>query len=118
MKFRKTRHQDAYINSERNIVHRKEFARQMISILERNKVILNFDESVISGTTGRSYSWDFKGQSSGKTFKQEISGLSIMAAASSSGEIYFSFIYGNNNEGSFASFLIDLEVELTKVRPH
>ena len=97
LKFRKTRHQGAYINSERNIVHRKEFARQMISILERYKIIINFDESVISGTTGRSYSWDFKGQSSGRTFKQEISGLSIMTAASSLGDIFFSFLDGNNN---------------------
>ena len=40
-----------------------------------------------------------------------------MAAVSSAGDIYFSFLDGNNNEGSFASFLVALEIQLTKVRP-
>ena len=40
-----------------------------------------------------------------------------MAAVSTLGDIYFSFIDGNNNDGSFASFLIGLEQQLNERRP-
>ena len=40
-----------------------------------------------------------------------------MAAVSSLKDIFFSFVSGNNNEGSFTSFLIALERQLNEVRP-
>ena len=56
LKWKKIRHQGSYINSYKNISLRHTFAKEMINLLEMGKTIINFDESVISSSTSRSYS--------------------------------------------------------------
>ena len=52
LKWKTIRHQDAYVNTEVNISLRRQFALQMAGLLEKGKTILNFDESILDGTTG------------------------------------------------------------------
>ena len=53
LKWKTVRHQDdVYVNSERNIQLRKIFALKINNLLERKKILLNFDESIIDSTTG------------------------------------------------------------------
>ena len=63
---RKVRHQGAYINSEKNIHLRAVFAKKMINLINQGKTVINFDESIISGSTGRAYSWEKKGEVAGR----------------------------------------------------
>ncbi len=89
LKWKKIRHQEVYLNSEKNIQLRKIFAQKMLQILEEGKIIINFDESAINSSTSRSYSWERRGQIPGRCYKRVTSGLSILSAVSSSGDIVF-----------------------------
>ena len=61
----------------------------MKTIIENDKTIINFDESIISDSIGRSYIWERKGAVPGRSYKSEIAGLSIMCVASSDGDIFY-----------------------------
>lgn len=51
------RQQEQYVNSKDNIYLRKLFAIELIKRLRDGAVILNFDERVISGSTGKLKTW-------------------------------------------------------------
>ena len=53
LKWRKVVHQPDYINSEANIEKICQFAIDMIRLLRSQKVIINYDESMISGTCSK-----------------------------------------------------------------
>ena len=80
-------------------------------------MLINFDESVLTGTTGRCYSWAGKECKAGRNFKTDVSGLSIMLAITSSGDIFFEFMDGNNNECSVSSFFLALGDQIDKHHP-
>jgi len=85
----------------------------MKKVIEKDKIIVTFDESVISGSTSRVYSWEKKGSVPGRCYKIEIPGFSIMCAVSTEGDVFFQFLDGNNNQYSVQSFIIGLEAHLT-----
>ncbi len=84
---------------------RAAFAEKMIEILERGKVLINFDETMIGSTTSRCRSWDRRHIFTGRCFKREFPGLSLLLAISSDAKVYFKFLEGANNERTVASFL-------------
>ena len=90
---------------------------QFIKILQQQKVIINFDESVITGSTSRQFSWERKGAIAGRNIKQEVQGVSIMCAVSSHGDIFFEFLQGNNNQLSVQAFMIGLESHFSSKYP-
>ena len=49
--WKRVYHQGEYVNSQENIIKRKQFAFDIIGILNQGKIILNYDESIIGGTT-------------------------------------------------------------------
>ena len=100
LKWKKIRNQGVYINSSGNVMLRQEFAVQLMKVVQDERIIINFDESIISGSTGRSHSWERRGAVPGRNFKSEISGLSILCAVSSKCDIFFQFMDGNNNQVS------------------
>ena len=112
LKWRRVKSQDNYVNSVINIKHRHDFAIEMVNILEEGKTLINFDESVINATTSQCYSWVNKAHNIGRAYKKVVSGMSILLAVTSSGEIYFQFLDGNNNANSVALFLVLLSEEL------
>lgn len=79
-------------------------------------IILNFDESAISLTTSKYYSWSARKSPTNICISKRISGLSILVAVSLMGDIFFQYLNGNNNETSVASFFIMLAEELSNVR--
>ena len=50
----------------------------------------------------------------GRAFKSEVHGLSIMCALCSTGEVFFQFLDGNNNQVSVQAFIVGLEEFLTR----
>ena len=57
LKWKKVKNQPAYINSANNIWLRCVFAQKLIRQLMDQKVILNFDETQISSSCPRTFSW-------------------------------------------------------------
>ncbi len=57
LKWRRARPQARYVNSPDNIKLRKVFAFKMMKVLDSDIVIINFDETVVRGTSGRNYTW-------------------------------------------------------------
>jgi hypothetical protein len=49
--WKRITHQAEYVNSEVNILKRRNFALDLLKILLEGKVIINYNESIISGTT-------------------------------------------------------------------
>ena len=112
LKWRCVRSQDHYVNTAVNLQHRFHFAVQMVTMLEQGKTLINFDESSINSTTSRSFSWVSTTHNEGRWFKKLVSGMSILLAATSNGEIFFQFLDGNNNQESMAEFLVLLSEQL------
>ena len=87
--WKKIRHQPEYVNSGKNIHLREQFAKDAIAILRDGKILINFDESIIGGTTSQSFSWERRGNVPGRVIKRTLSGVSIMLAISSDGIKFF-----------------------------
>ena len=115
--WKKVSNQNQYINKPRNILLRQVFSQQLISLLQQGKVILNFDESCFSGSSFRSYSWQPKSCRTGRQYRSEFTGLTLMLAVASSGLILFQFLQGHNNECSVAAFIIQLVLYLDREVP-
>ena len=106
LRWRRAKKQDVYLNSEKNILLLQVFAEKMLHILEGGKHIINFDESLFSSTTGRSYTWEKRGPIAGRNFKRETSGISIMRAIISDGRLFFQFLDVTNQSNSVRKFLL------------
>jgi transposase len=113
----KVSNQNQYVNKPRNILLQQVFSQQLISLLKQGKVILKFDESCYSGSSFRSYSWQPKSCRTGRQYRSEFTGLTLMLAVASSGLILFQFLQGHNNECSVAAFIIQLVRHLDREAP-
>ena len=89
LKWKKVKNNECYVNTKKNKILRFIFAKKIIEVMKEGKIILNFDESVINLTTSRSHSWCERKSSTARSFCRRISGLSILVAVSSIGDIIF-----------------------------
>jgi hypothetical protein len=106
------------VNSPENIIKRKNFAIDLLECLEKGKVIIKYDESIIGCTTSLSYSWEKRGSVPGRVIKRTVSGVSILLAVSTDGIRFFQFLDGINNQNSVQLFLFELASYLDKYRPY
>ena len=106
--WKRIRPQARYVNSETNVKLRQLFARKMLELMAERKVVINFDETVIRGTTRRCYSWADKKTHPMHFYSQEVTDLALLVALSSEGDILFQFLSGPNNYVSVQSFLAAL----------
>lgn len=72
LKYRIVRHQDACINTGDNLYLRKLFAVVLCRLLREGKTILNFDECVIEGTTGKRRCWTDRTSRPARNFKGRV----------------------------------------------
>lgn len=117
LKWKRIRGNDSYVKTEVNVMLRKEFALQVIEVIRRGSIILNYDESAILSTSNRNFSWDRRGSTCQRAVGKKISGLSILLAVSSTGGLHFQFLDGNNNKGSVAAYFISLALSLDQSSP-
>jgi hypothetical protein len=73
-------------------VLRYEFAKELIHILKQGKIIINFDESMIGGTSSQSRSWERRESLPGRAIKRTLDGVAILLAVSSDGIKFFQFL--------------------------
>ena len=45
--YKNVKNAESYVNSSKNIRLRADFAQKMIYVIEKEKIIINFDESII-----------------------------------------------------------------------
>lgn len=83
--------------------------------MKQSKIILNFDETIIKMTTAKHFSWCKRGQSNQRIFGKPISGLSLLVAVSSEGDIFYKYLDGNNNSATVASFFVSLADQLSLI---
>lgn len=88
---------DTYFNQKKNIKHRQQFAVKMVELMASEKVIINFDESVLRCTNNQTHNWGWRGQPANRFFGKSICSLSVMLAVSSGGDVFHQFLDGNNN---------------------
>jgi len=117
LSWKKMDHAKAYVNTWKNIELRKLFALRLIETMRHDKILINFDESVIHQSVMRTFSWQRKSQPARRVFGKDISGLSILLAVTSDGFSVHQFLDGNNNEVSVSSFIVGLVRELDRARP-
>ena len=89
LKWRKISHQGEYVNSPQNIIKRKKYAIGLLNSLNEGKIIINYDESIIGGTTSWSYSWERRKDLPGRVIKRQVTGISIFLSVSSDGVKFF-----------------------------
>lgn len=89
LKWRKITHQGEYVNSPSNIIKRKKYAICLLNTLKQGKIIINYDESIMGGTTSWSYSWERRKDVPGRVIKRKMSGISILLSVSSDGIRFF-----------------------------
>ena len=89
LKWKKIVHQADYINSEINIQRRYQFAIELCNLLKAGKIIINYDESLISGTCSKAYSWERRKNTPGRVIKRTLTGISILLSVSSDGIKFF-----------------------------
>ena len=73
---------EEYVNSKQNISKRRLFAIEMINILNSNKRIINFDETLINSSTSRMRSWTPKSTCKGRIFKKLSQPVSLLLSVS------------------------------------
>ena len=89
LSWKKIRNQDFYVDKSENIALRIDYARELMGLIENRKVIINFDETVIRQSDNSSYSWEQKCITAHRKIGKPISGLSLLLAVTSQGDLYF-----------------------------
>jgi transposase len=72
------------------------------------KRMINIDESVLQTTDHRRKGWIAKGKKCLRSKAQRLKGMSVIGAATSTGEFYFTVNQGKNNSETFNLFLLKL----------
>ena len=85
------------MNNHVNKTKRKNAAACYIGMLYEGKTVINIDESIISSTDERKYSWQQSGVNCIVTSSQRLSLVSVIFACSSKGDLYFTVNRGKNN---------------------
>ncbi len=89
MKYKLVRNREQYVNSEKNLILRKLFAKTLIQVISSDILIINFDESLIQELPSSNKSWQMKGQPLARTYKRTFSGMQVLLAITSDGAAYF-----------------------------
>jgi hypothetical protein len=59
--YKNVKNAELYVNSSKNIRLRAQFFQKMIDVIEKEKIFINFDESIIQEQTNQSRSWHPRG---------------------------------------------------------
>ena len=80
------------------------FAKELIELLNSGVVIFSMDESTISSTTSRTMSYDIRGGSGSRRFRDKFKNVHLFICAGSDGSLYTAFMTGTNNSATFSHY--------------
>lgn len=86
-----------YVNSEKNIKARSNFAMHLITQLEKGKKLINIDESGFKATSSLNYGWVKQGESRLRMHKQRFKCITLISAITSDGDHFYTFVQGTIN---------------------
>lgn len=113
LQWKHVRSLDEYVNTQKNIDLRRDFANQVVELMQEKRIILNFDETTINASNWRSMSWINALGPRARKYQRKFTGLLLLLAVTSIGDLYFKFLKGSNNEWTVSQFFIDMEMTLT-----
>ena len=116
MKFKKVVPISIHGNSEKNLVLRQQFAKNLIQLLMSGKTLLNVDESWIGMSDFRRRKWMVHGTTNSAAKLPIAPRISMIAGLDSTGRVYLSLVQSNSNGRIIEIFLRQLVVQLDKDR--
>ena len=117
MRYRSVQPPYGTANTDANIMMRQDFGRTLLEVLEAGLQVINIDESSVERLDYRRKGWLLPGDSRHIEKGKKIKKLSLTAAISTTGEVYYSLHESNNNGRTFLSFLCFLVKTLDKDSP-
>ena len=86
-------------------------------MLQAGKRIISIDESSVTETNNKNYTWVKKGENQRHCYKQGFSNITVIGAITMSGSIYYSLVKGSNTAVTYAIFLEELSDRLDQDEP-
>ena len=97
MRFKKVVSVALTANSHRNLILRQQFALKFLDIDLEKKVVVSIDESWCGMSDFRHRKWCQQGQTNSVAKLQILPRISMIAAISSTGDVYLSLVQANSN---------------------
>ena len=89
----------------------------MLNVMEGKYFLINIDETSFHETSNRGYTWIKKGQEVRNTWRQAFANVTLLAAITPKGDVYYCLIRGGNNQYSYCAFLEMLAERLDRDYP-
>ena len=86
-------------------------------LLQLGYSIISIDETGLKETSNFNYSWNKINTQKKTQVKQAFENVTVIAATTDAGLLYYSIIRGSNHEVTYAIFLEDLVERLDEVMP-
>ena len=117
MSFRKATKTAPQTNSDRCLIQRQEYAKQMLKLLEAGKRIVNVDESWLNDSTYFYQLWAPKHQANSVAKKTVTPRISVIAAMDTDGRIWYSLLQANTDSEVFSLFMKSLSAQFDEELP-
>ena len=118
MRYKKIVPVSVHANSIRNLVLRQQFALEFLKQWQKNKVIINVDETWLGMTDFRRRKWRLPGTSNSVPHLQVVPRVSMIVGLDTSGRVYLSLIQANSNASVMGIFFNALIKKLESERPY
>ena len=105
LKYKKAHDVVKNLNGPQNIFGRQKYAEALLGFLSRGFRVINIDEAIFNNGLFVRRTWMPRNQKSLLSKKSFVRRLSVIVAASSEGELYFSALHGNIDSEVFITFM-------------
>lgn len=106
-----------YANSPVNVGKRREFARDLIRLIESGKEIWNLDESAFTTSNSWRKGWVVRGKRAGSQRLKAFSNITLTSVITFQGEHFYTLLKGTNNQWVFSAFLRQMVKQLDLTKP-
>ena len=118
LRYRKIHHVPLKANSDRNLILRQRWAMKVIENDHKGRVYLNIDETWLGMCDFRRQKWRVRGTNNSVPAFSLAPRVTMLVAADSLGNVYFSLSQSNSNYELFGIFMQQLVLKLDKERPN
>ena len=102
--WKQLKYDQCYINTEKNLMSRKLYAKQLITLLEQGKQLVQIDETSFNDTSSNKRSWIRKGSTQTMKMRRFLN-ITAIVAISNQEDLYYSILKGPNTQWTYQTFL-------------
>ena len=117
LKFSRVKKVAYNANSQKSLILRQLFAKQLIQLLVQKKRILNIDESWLNDCQFQQKKWREHGTTNSLPGQQVNPRISLIAGIDTEGESYIAMLQVNNDIEIVKMFLTSIAFKLDQERP-